>query len=251
MPENWEVSFFRGVALDFWRQAVTPELTRADADFLEQTLGLSRGSRVLDVPCGNGRHSIELARRGYTVAGVDISEEFIAEAEAASRGLPATWLLADMRELPWSAEFDGGFCFGNSFGYLSPEQAPRFLAAVARVLKPGGKFVIETGMAAESILPGLQKKKWFQTGDIYTLSENRYDAQASRLDIDYTFIRGGVTETRPTSSYVLTVNEICRMHTAAGLTPTALLGSLKGEAYQLSTLALPSPRLLLVSERSA
>ena len=156
-----------------------------------------------------------------------------------------------MRELPWNAEFDAGFCFGNSFGYLSPEQAPGFLAAVAKVLKPGAKFVIETGMVAESILPGLQQRKWFKTGDIFTLSENRYDAQASRLDIDYTFIRGGVTETRPTSSYVLTVSEMRRMHAAAGLTPTALLGSLKGEPYQLGSPSLPSPRLLLVSERRA
>ena len=91
-----------------------------------------------------------------------------------------------MRELPWDAEFDGGLCFGNSFGLLDPEGARGFLVAVARTLKPGSRFAIETGMAAESILPHLQKTRWFRVGDIYILSENPYHPRESRLDIQYT-----------------------------------------------------------------
>jgi cyclopropane fatty-acyl-phospholipid synthase-like methyltransferase len=59
---EWFETFFQGAAVDFWTRAMTPALTVADADFLEKTFGVEPGARLLDVPCGNGRHSIELAR---------------------------------------------------------------------------------------------------------------------------------------------------------------------------------------------
>jgi len=96
---NWEVEFFRGVALDMWRRAITPEQTQAEAAFLEKALELRHGSQVLDVPCGNGRHSIELARHGHHVTGVDLSEEFIAEARDAAAGFDARFELGDMRQV--------------------------------------------------------------------------------------------------------------------------------------------------------
>jgi SAM-dependent methyltransferase len=246
MNSNWHKDFFRGVALDMWRQAMTPEQTRVEAEFLLKSLNARDGSRLLDVPCGVGRHSIELARAGCIVTGVDASDEMIAAAQAESAGLPVAWIMGDMRELPWTSEFDGAFCFGNSFGCLDSDGARTFLAAVAGALKPGGRFALETGMAAESILPSLQRTGWYKVGDIYMLSERRYYPREGRLDIDYTFIRGGQVETRPSSSYVLTVNEICRMHEEAGLEPLELLGSASGEPYQMG-----SGRLILISGKIA
>src|SRR6266568_7415380 len=71
---NWFEDFFHGVANDLWRKCMSPEQTRAEADFLEQTF--EPRSRLLDVPCGNGRHCFELARRGCRMTGLDISTEF-------------------------------------------------------------------------------------------------------------------------------------------------------------------------------
>jgi SAM-dependent methyltransferase len=244
LSSNWQLEFFRGVALDMWRRATTPEQTRSEAEFLLKVFNAGESSRLLDVPCGNGRHSIALAKRGCRVTGVDLSAEFIDEARNASVSLPATWIAGDMRELPWCEEFDGAFCFGNSFCYLDALEARDFLAKVARTLKPGSRFALETGMAAESILPNLLQKRWHRLGDLYMLSENQYHPRAGRLDIQYTFIRDGQVETRPTSSYVLTVNEICRLHVEAGLQPVELLGSVNGEPYQLG-----SPRLILISAK--
>ena len=149
-----------------------------------------------------------------------------------------------MCELPWISEFEGAYCFGNSFGYLDRAKASRFLNGIARALKPGGRFAVETGMAAESILPGLLRTRWFKAGDIFMLSENQYHPLEGRLDIEYTFIQGGAVETRPTYSYVFTASEMCRMHAEAGLEPLDLLGSTAGEPFQLG-----SQRLILISEK--
>ena len=242
MPSNWEKDFFRGVALDAWRLCFTPEQTRAEVDFLARIFEPSRGNHFLDIPCGNGRHAIEFASRGFQMTALDLSEEFLAEAR--SSPLPVRWVLGDMRELAWDAEFDGAYCFGNSFAYLDAGDARKFFQGVARGLKRGARLAVETGMAAESILPTRVTKRWNRLGDLYMLSENRYVPEESRLDIDYTFLRGGEVETRPTSSYVHSVAELRRMQVEAGLQPRELLASIAGEPYELG-----SPRLILVAEK--
>jgi len=242
MHSNWETNFFRGIALESWRRCIDLFLdTKAEAGFLERTLQVPAGAPLLDIPCGSGRHARELAARGYRMTGIDLSEESLEEARQAA---PAVrWIHGDIREIAWMREFAGAYCFGNSFGYLDGAEAPRFLADVGRALKPGARFVLETGMAAESILPTLERNRWFQLGDLYMLSRNSYDAAESRLDIEYTFIRGSEIETRPSASYVFTVRELCRMHAEAGLRVEQLLASTSGASYQLG-----SPCLIMVSQ---
>jgi SAM-dependent methyltransferase len=243
MQSNWQANFFRGVALEMWRRAVSPEQTRAEADFLETVFQTAPPAKLLDVPCGNGRHAVELASRGYSLTGVDSSEEFLEDARAAS-SLPIRWVLGDMCELPWESQFAGAYCFGNSFCYLDYADARRFLAAVAATLQPGGRLVVETGMAAESILPGLGKGRQHRLGDLIMLTENQYHPAESRLDIAYTFIHEGKVDTRPASTYCFTTGEICRMHAEAGLEVAELFGSFSREPYQLG-----SGRLILISQK--
>ena len=242
LQQQWFETFFRGPAVDFWTRAMTPAFTLADVDFLEKTFDVKPGARLLDVPCGNGRHSIELARRGYRVTGIDLSDEFLAAARAE---LDADWRKGDMRELDVeSSAFDGAFCFGNSFGYLDHAVAAAFLSALAGALKPGAKLVIETGVTAESILPTLVQKRWHRFGDLIILSENRYDPWESCLKIDYTFVRDGTVETRPAASYVFTAAELRRMFDTAGFDTLSFHGSVTGEPYQLG-----SQRLVIIAQR--
>jgi SAM-dependent methyltransferase len=106
---------------------------------------------ALDVPCGNGRHAIKLARRGVRMTRVAISVGFL---DVAHRNAPAIeWIQGDMRKLPWRCRFDSAYCCGNSFGYFDHDNGQRFLEAIASVLKPGGRFILESGAVAESIFP--------------------------------------------------------------------------------------------------
>lgn len=81
-PEWWK-NFWTGPALEQQR-SVKPEQTRAEADFIEKMLCLPLQSKILDIPCGEGRLSIELAARSYQVTGVDLSQPLIKDAQSKS-----------------------------------------------------------------------------------------------------------------------------------------------------------------------
>lgn len=245
-PEWWR-TFFSGVAVEMWLRVPTEEQTRTEVDFIEKALRLGPGSKVLDVPCGGGRHSLELAARGHRVTGVDLSEDFlkVARAGSAERSLPVAWERREMTDLPWREEFDGAFCFGNSFGYLADDGNARFLAAVTRALKPEGHFALDTGMTAEGLFSAYQERRWYQLGDILFLSQAQYDAARGRLETEYTFVRDGKSETRPASVRVFTCRELFGMFETAGLTGGEGYGSLERGPFRLG-----SPRLLLVARKA-
>ncbi|MDQ3154105.1 MAG: class I SAM-dependent methyltransferase [Actinomycetota bacterium] len=152
----WYADFFTELPNEFWRRAASPESTVADVEFIEERLGLTPGSRILDVPCGSGRHSLALAARGHRVTGVDISTDAIAHARrtAADAHLDVEFELADMREIPQAGAFDATVCLGNSFGYLDMTGTRKFVAALAGAVRPGGGLVVDFNATAETVLPG-------------------------------------------------------------------------------------------------
>jgi SAM-dependent methyltransferase len=243
---NWWENFFHGVALDFWRAVLSDEQTRAEADFLEDQLQLRQGAAVLDVPCGNGRLAIELARRGFKLSGVDLASEFIAEAKKKSleNKLLINWLEGDMRALPWNTQFDGAFCFGNSFGYLADAANADFLRAVAQTLKPGARFVLDAPAIAECILPVFQPQRSMEIAGIKVTIAHRYDHEQARMFNDFTFMRDGIEERRPSSQRIYTYREVTELLGNVGLKVVSAFGSLAQEPFQLG-----AGRLLLVAEK--
>lgn len=113
----------------------------ADAELVWRLLSLEPGMRVLDVPCGEGRISGRLARRGCEVVGVDYTEAWI---ELARRQYPeATFQHGDMRSLAYDREFDAVVNWFTSFGYFDPPTNDDVLARLARALRPGGRLLLE------------------------------------------------------------------------------------------------------------
>ena len=228
------------MAVDFWL-AVAP----APDDDIAFLRSVFTGNEILDVACGAGRHAIPLARAGYDVTAVDISSDFLAKGRDAGRGLAIDWREGDMRELPWHGRFDGVLCFGNSFGYLGRDGTRASVAAIARAMKRGARFVLETGAAAESLLPHLQERRWIEAGDILFLSAAAYDVAESRLDVEYTFVRGGERETKTARTSVFTAAELRDLFAAEGLEVEAMYASTARDPYRLG-----SPRLILVAKRT-
>jgi SAM-dependent methyltransferase len=217
---NWWETFFDGVAVDMWLQALPPEHTEREAEFLSHALDVRPGAKLLDVPCGGGRLSLALAERGYQLTGVDWSAAFLDHARSRDAARAVTWERRDMRDLPWHARFDGAFCCGNSFGYLDDEGNAAFLRAVAAALKPGARFVLETPMVLENLLNQLHDRAWWKVGDIHLLVANHYDHTRERLDIEYTFVSNGSVEVRQGSHRAYTYRALVELMDAAGLSVT-------------------------------
>jgi len=141
---DWAKGFFRA-------EVFTPGSPEAmamaprEAAAAWKLLGLKRGSRVLDLCCGTGRHAILLAKRGASVLGVDRTRAYLDEARRrAGKVKNCLFAEGDMRRLPFENEFDAVLNLWTSFGYFQKESDDlKTLKGVARSLKPGGLFLIE------------------------------------------------------------------------------------------------------------
>jgi SAM-dependent methyltransferase len=246
MPNDWWKDFFSGLIVDFWQAVIPEETTKAEADFLEKHLQLSPGARVLDAPCGGGRLAIELAARGCRMVGVDISPQFLDAGRQAARerGLGVEWRQADMRDLPWHGEFDAAYCAGSSFGFLGDEGDRQFLSAVARTLKPRGRFFADF-KAAESTLPNFRERYEMRIGDIEFQARNAYDPVTATMRSDYIVSRGDRVEKKRAVHRIYTTREILRMLDHPGFSSVETFGSIEGEAFRIG-----SPTLMVVAERN-
>jgi SAM-dependent methyltransferase len=246
MASEWYESFFTALALDFWQAAVPAASTAQEVDFVVRELGISPPARVLDLPSGLGRHSLALASREYTVTGVDISAHatFSANNEARARGVKVTFLLGDMREPPPDGPYDGAVCLGNSFGYLSRSDMMRFVQNMFRAVRPGGRWAIDTGAAAESLLPHLAEERTMEAGGVTYSVQSRYDASARRLHQTCTLVRGRERQTAELSHTIYALPELHRLLENAGWTVLNSYGSLDGRPFQHG-----DRRLLLIAQR--
>ena len=225
---------------------MTNEHTNAEVAFIQSRLRLAPGAKILDIPCGLGRLSLEVAALGFQVTGVDYSSACLDEARtaAASRKLNIIWEQRDMRDLPWHENFDGAFCFGNSFGYLDDEGNAEFLKSVYAVLKRGSRFVLDAPSVAENVLPQIQDRTETQIGDVLFIEENRYDHVLGRLDTEYTFKRGEQVERKFGSHRLYTYRQIHEMLQRAGFEKLEAFGSPAGEPFRLGR-----PGLLFVAAK--
>lgn len=152
VPKDWWKSFFTGATGRLMFDEVRWARAKPEIDLLVRKAKLKPGMRVLDLACGTGRHSLELARRGYVVTGLDFATPFLAEAHLRARKARllnrVQFVHADMRRLGGTfapGTFDAVLSLFNSFGYFDDRRDDRrVLRAVAQVLKPGGRFVLNT-----------------------------------------------------------------------------------------------------------
>jgi cyclopropane fatty-acyl-phospholipid synthase-like methyltransferase len=244
---SWYQTFFSGLSVDFWVHAA-PSPRREELNFLGEQLAIQPGKRVLDIPCGAGRHSVPLAELGYAVTGVDISPQFLSQARRFSeeRGVFVDWRLGDMCTLDLEGKFDAALCFGNSFGYLSRADTKHFLKSLSAALRDGARFVLESGAVAESILPNFVRSRWMQVGEILLLSSVDYEATTSRLISRYIFMRGAERDEKVAEVIVYTVGELAELFGEAGFTVESLFASLAKEPFHVG-----APRLLLVARKMA
>lgn len=167
------------------------ELTRVEADFIEQALSLRGVESILDLACGGGRHSIELARRGYAVEGLDVVASVVAHARAraAELGVNVRFVLGDMRSLEVEPRFDAILIMNSSLGFFDDATNEEVLANAARLLVPGGRLLIQCLNPYQiSAYLNTFRSGWYPVGRGYILREAHFEPREAALVIRYRYI---------------------------------------------------------------
>ena len=236
----WYVDFFDGDYLRIFSPVLPAERTAAEVNAVVERLGLAPGARLLDRCCGQGRHAVPLAQRGFQVTGLDLSRPLLdrAAAVAAGQGRRVGLVEADMRRLPFAdASFDAVLNLFNAFGYLEDDgQDELVLAEVARVLRPGGRFLQELANR-EALVRGWHDSDVTRTGDgLVVLQERALDLRSSRERARYTWLGpDGRRRTREASIRLYTLTELEAMLGRAGLELLAVHGDLDGGPLELDS----------------
>lgn len=232
-PETWDAFFS-----DFYLRAYADDERQGEAQAqalaAAQLAGCPAGGDLLDVPCGFGRHAVPLARAGYRVVGVDRSGSLLDEAQRrAGDGRWPKLVRADYRELPFADEsFDAAVNMFTSLGYLGDEQDTRVLVEIGRVLRPGGRLVIES-MHRDLLVRRFREQDWQLLGEGRLLLEQRtFDPGAGVAQTTQTLIdKGGERESRSFSARVYTATELVAMLTRAGFEDARCHGDLDGAPF--------------------
>ena len=245
----WYVEFFGDDYRVAYRSILTDERSDEETAFAAWALGLSTGQEVLDLCCGHGRHAIRLAQAGMKVTGLDLSEQYLAEARDAAdkQGVSLELVRGDMRHIPYVLRFDAVINMFSAFGYLESESDDQLvLHAIHNALKPGGSALIDM-LNREWVIANNIENEWRVDEDGTTILEHReLDLLASRNHVSFSIIGpdGVRRESVGHKIRLYTLTEIATMLGRAGLAIDRVFGG-----YDAAPYSSQSRRMIVVAEK--
>ena len=214
-------------------------------DLIESTVGARPNTHILDVGCGRGRHALELARRGYRVTGLDLSERALetARSRAAEENLDIQFVLGDIRNPVGRNQFDRVVNLFTAFGYFEAwSDHQKAVDAMALAVKPGGHVIqdfLNPAHVAKELIPSDSK----MIGD--TLIEQRRWIDEGRVLKEIVFSGSQGSHTFFESVALLELSDFEALYEHAGLSIEAVKGDYAG-----GTFSEHSPRMILFSKRA-
>lgn len=246
--EQWFNDFFT----DEYLRTLSKDLkdhTAAEVEFIVKSLGVKKGARIFDLACGFGRHSIELAKMDYEVAGLDLSRALLQRAlnEAQRRSLAIKFIHGDMRELNFKEIFDACFCWQTSFGYFDDKTNFRVLQGVHRALKAGGRFLLEV-VNRDYVISEMPLRTWWEGVECVFLEEVEFDYESSVMHTKRSFIYEDGSPPKEFSSYIrlYSLHELERILDVAGFDVAQVSGELH---HRGSFLGPNSSKIIILAEK--
>ena len=217
--ENINNHFFDGYYKDIWRHIFPEKTTLAEVDFIFESSKLNTQSHLLDIMCGYGRHSLELAKRGVHVSAIDNLPDYINEIKekATAQNLDIDCICADVLETQIDKKFDAVICMGNSLQFFNEEDTLRVLTNISDHIKPGGKFYINTWSLTEIAVKNIKEKSWSRIEDFLLISDCKILFYPTRMEMNTIIITdSGEREEKTGIDYIFSINEIEAMLNKTG-----------------------------------
>jgi ubiquinone/menaquinone biosynthesis C-methylase UbiE len=213
-PIDWWQGYFDEKYLQEYEPIFSAAEDRHDVSRLIELLRLPVGARILDVPCGQGRHTRLLAEAGFDVVGLDYSRHLLQRAKAEGGG--ARYTRGDMRQLPpsWTGRFDALVNLFTSFGFfLNPADDVKVVHEFARVLEPNG-ILVWHGASRDGVMSSFVAKDWWQSNDgTFIAHERTFDPLSGIMSV---FVRQGDAE-RQYRIRLYTATRLAELFAAEGL----------------------------------
>lgn len=238
---------------DFW-ETMGPCIFREErlsqvgeeVDAMVAFLGIEPGDGVVDMCCGPGRHSLELARRGFKVTGVDRTSTYLdrAKKSAKAEGLDIEFVHEDMRNFCREDAFDGAINFYTSFGYFDdPADDKKVIANIHRSLKANASMIMDT-MSKEVLARKFQERTWEEVDGALLLEEREVTQDWSRCENRWILIKDGIQKEFNFSLRLYSAFELSGLIKECGFCEVRAYGDLSGAPYDHE-----AKRLIVVAKK--
>ena len=233
---NINDTFFEGIYKEVWRKLIPPGLSEAECDFIQDVAQLNEGDKVLDLMCGYGRHSLELARRNFQLTSVDNSEDYILEIKASAReqALPVEAFSCSALDIDLNQSYKSAICMGNSFAFFNREDAVMLLKNISESLSDDGVLIINSWMIAEIAIKHFREKEWYYVDNYKYLLDYHFHFHPTRIESIHTIIsEQGEIEVLKGVDYVFTLSEMESMFNEAGLKTKAMYSTPRKRPFKM------------------
>lgn len=192
---------------------------------------LEESMTVLDMPCGVGRHSIELHKRGFKVVGVDKTTEYIEDARQKAESEEIEFIQEDMKNFRRENSFDAVLNWWNSFGYFEDREDDRqMLENIHASLKRGGVLVMDLWSKELTAMNDLQEH-WSETDGIYNLEEGKPKDNWKKVERTWIKVEDGETVEYTWEQRLYAASELEQMLKQVGFTEVKFYGNVEGDEF--------------------
>ncbi|HZT42647.1 MAG TPA: class I SAM-dependent methyltransferase, partial [Chthonomonadaceae bacterium] len=217
------------VMFDEARWGAAPE----QVDQVLALLDVAPEATLLDLCCGPGRHSLELARRGFRVTGVDRTVFHLETARkgAQAENLNVGFVQEDMRRFCRPEAFDGAINLFTSFGYFAdPADDRQVLENIHRSLKPGARLVMDV-IGKEVLARRFRERHWSENNGVFILEEPKILQNWSWIETRWIVFAEGKKHAFTVSHRLYSAAELAALLEASGFAGVEIYGDLAGAPY--------------------